>query len=56
MASSLLDRLSKSLAAKNTVAGLSAQLLTQLGSVATAYSMRQDETNSEATDAYLQRV
>ena len=48
--------ISKSLAAKNPVAGLSAQLLTQLGSVATAYSMRQDETNSEATDAYLQRV
>ena len=48
--------ISKSLAAKNPVAGLSVQLLTQLGSVATAYSMRQDETNSEATDAYLQRV
>lgn len=48
--------ISKSLATKNPVAGLSVQLLTQLGSVATAYSMRQDETNSEATDAYLQRV
>lgn len=31
-------------------------LATQLGSLATSYSMRQDETNSEASDAYLQKV
>ena len=47
---------SKTLATKSPIAGLVAQVATQLGSLATAYAMRKDETNSEATDAYLQRV
>lgn len=44
------------LAKENPVAAMITMLLTQLGSFATAYQMRQDETNSEAMDAYLQRV
>lgn len=44
------------LAESHPAAAMATMLATQLGSFATAYQMRQDETNSEAMDAYLQRV
>ena len=47
---------SKAIAAKSPIGGLVAQIATQLGSLATAYTMRKDETDSEANDAYLSRV
>lgn len=47
---------SKAIATKSPIGGLVAQIATQLGSLATAYTMRKDETDSEANDAYLSRV
>lgn len=44
------------LSKEHPMAAMATMLATQLGSFATAYKMRQDETNSEAMGAYLQRV